>query len=150
MNGLIGHHKECVFGTVIYRCDRRKVRKHGISFEEAWENDEYRDAVVEETLRDLGYLIEPKYILVYNENMKNVVFFENEKYYSVEPIKSEFIQSVYSQNLGVKEISPMTSANKNAKIRLFLPPISALILQIIHARVDSDIRTSDFGRFGGF
>ena len=59
------------------------------------------------------YLTEPKYILVYNENMKNVVFFENGKYYSVEPIKSEFIQSVYSQNLGVKEISPMTSTNKN-------------------------------------
>lgn|GEM_PF-5615076 len=61
----------------------------------------------------IAYLTTQKYILIYNENMKNIIFFENEKYYSVEPIKSEFLQSVYSQNLGVKEILPMTSANKN-------------------------------------
>ena len=34
----------------------------GISFEEAWGSEEYKDAVIEEALRDLGYLIEPKYL----------------------------------------------------------------------------------------
>lgn len=33
-----------------------------ITFEEAWNSDEYKDAVIEETLRDLGYLIEPDYL----------------------------------------------------------------------------------------
>lgn len=38
------------------------LKDDDISFKEAWENDEYRDAVIEEALRDLGYLIEPKYL----------------------------------------------------------------------------------------
>lgn len=38
------------------------LKDDDISFKEAWEDDEYRDAVIEEALRDLGYLIEPKYL----------------------------------------------------------------------------------------
>lgn len=38
------------------------LKDDGITFEEAWEDDEYREAVIEETIRDLGYLIEPKYL----------------------------------------------------------------------------------------
>lgn len=38
------------------------LKDDGISFEDAWNDDEYRDAVIEETLRDLGYIIEPKYL----------------------------------------------------------------------------------------
>lgn len=38
------------------------LKDDGITFEEAWADDEYKDAVIEETLRDLGYVIEPKYL----------------------------------------------------------------------------------------
>lgn len=38
------------------------LKDDGISFEEAWADDEYREAVIEEALRDLGYLIEPRYL----------------------------------------------------------------------------------------
>lgn len=38
------------------------LKDDGITFKEAWEDEEYKDAVVEETLRDLGYIIEPKYL----------------------------------------------------------------------------------------
>ena len=38
------------------------LKDDGISFEDAWNDGEYRDAVIEETLRDLGYIIEPKYL----------------------------------------------------------------------------------------
>ena len=38
------------------------LKDDGISFKEAWEDDEYKEAVIEEALRDLGYLIEPQYL----------------------------------------------------------------------------------------
>lgn len=38
------------------------LKDDGISFKEAWEDEEYKEAVIEEALRDLGYLIEPQYL----------------------------------------------------------------------------------------
>ena len=38
------------------------LKDDGITFEEAWEDEEYKEAVIEEALRDLGYLIEPQYL----------------------------------------------------------------------------------------
>ena len=38
------------------------LKDDGITFEEAWEDEEYKEAVIEEVLRDLGYLIEPQYL----------------------------------------------------------------------------------------
>ena len=38
------------------------LKDDGLTFEEAWGNEEYKEAVVEEALRDLGYLIEPQYL----------------------------------------------------------------------------------------
>ena len=61
----------------------------------------------------IAYLTQPKFVLVYNQNFSNIVFFENGQYYSVKPIKSEFLQSVWSQNLGVKTILPMDKNNKS-------------------------------------
>ena len=37
------------------------LKDDGVTFEEAWADEEYKDAVIEETLRDLGDIIEPKY-----------------------------------------------------------------------------------------
>lgn len=38
------------------------LKDDGISFKEAWDNVEYKEAVIEEALRDLGYIIEPRYL----------------------------------------------------------------------------------------
>ena len=38
------------------------LKDDGITFEEAWEDEEYKEAIIEEALRDLGYLIEPQYL----------------------------------------------------------------------------------------
>lgn len=38
------------------------LKDDGITFEEAWADEEYKEAVIEEALRDLGYLIEPQYL----------------------------------------------------------------------------------------
>lgn len=38
------------------------LKDDGVTFKEAWDSEEYRDAVIEEALRDLGYVIEPKYL----------------------------------------------------------------------------------------
>ena len=62
----------------------------------------------------ISYILNPKFVLIYNQNLKNVVFFENDKYYSVKPIKSDYIQSVWSQNLGVKEILLMNDDENKA------------------------------------
>jgi len=45
------------------------LKDDGISFEEAWEDEEYKEAVIEEALRDLGYLIEPQYLFCNMERM---------------------------------------------------------------------------------
>ena len=38
------------------------LKDDGISYEKAWADQEYREAVVEESLRDLGFVIEPQYL----------------------------------------------------------------------------------------
>jgi len=38
------------------------LKDDGVTFKESWASEEYKDAVIEEALRDLGYVIEPKYL----------------------------------------------------------------------------------------
>lgn len=38
------------------------LKDDNISYQEAWKDSEYREAVVEESLRDLGYVVEPQYL----------------------------------------------------------------------------------------
>lgn len=58
------------------------LKDDGISFANAWNDPEYKDAVIEETLRDLGYIIEPKFLfgemvkLVENNNF-DVEYLQN-------------------------------------------------------------------------
>ena len=56
--------------------------------------------------------MQPKIVLVYNQNLRNIVFLENNEYYSVNPITNKYLYDVWCQNLGVKKILPMTSNNK--------------------------------------
>ena len=58
----------------------------------------------------ISYINSPKPVLVYNQNLKNVVFLEGGKYYTVEPIKSDYLHKIWAQNLGVKEILPMSDS----------------------------------------
>ena len=38
------------------------LKDDGISYDEAWEDPEYREAVADEAIRDLGFVIEPRYL----------------------------------------------------------------------------------------
>ena len=59
------------------------------------------------------YIFQSKVILVYNQNFKNIVFLENDKYYSIVPMNNEYIKNVWAQNLGVKDIYLMDKNNNS-------------------------------------
>ncbi|WP_099188519.1 type I restriction-modification system subunit M [Tepidibacter mesophilus] len=60
--------KNYILGLIFYRYLSEKVEKRAarllaedeISYEEAWENEEYREALQEELLGEIGYFVEPK------------------------------------------------------------------------------------------
>ena len=62
--------KNYILGMIFYYYLSDRTEKYmvkllkddNITYEEAWRNDEYREAVVEESLRDLGYVVEPQYL----------------------------------------------------------------------------------------
>lgn len=69
------------------------LKDDGITFEEAWSDEEFQDAVIEETLRDLGYIIEPQYL--FSEMVKLV---EN-KNFDVEYLQAA-INSIMESTMG--------------------------------------------------
>lgn len=71
------------------------LKDDGMTFKEAWADEEYKDAVIEETLRDLGYIIEPKYL--FTEMVKLV---EN-KNFDVEYLQSA-INSIMESTMGTE------------------------------------------------
>lgn len=60
--------KNYILGVIFYRYLSERMEKYvgnllkddGITFEEAWKNDEYKDALIDESLKDLGFVIEPE------------------------------------------------------------------------------------------
>lgn len=62
--------KNYILGMIFYYYLSDRTEKYminllkddNISYEEAWQDEEYREAVVEESLRDLGYVVEPQYL----------------------------------------------------------------------------------------
>ena len=62
--------KNYILGMIFYYYLSDRTEKYmanllkddGIGYEEAWEDEEYKTAVIEEALRDLGYVIEPQYL----------------------------------------------------------------------------------------
>lgn len=62
--------KNYILGMIFYYYLSDRTEKYmenllkddNITYENAWKDDEYREAVVEESLRDLGYVIEPQYL----------------------------------------------------------------------------------------
>ena len=62
--------KNYILGMIFYYYLSDRTEKYmvnllkddGVSYEEAWKNEEYREAVIEESLRDLGFVIEPQFL----------------------------------------------------------------------------------------
>lgn len=72
--------KDYVLGFLFYRYLSERIeseaadllKEDGISYEEAWEDDEIREALKEELISITGFLIEPKYLFSKMYNMINV------------------------------------------------------------------------------
>lgn len=62
--------KNYILGMIFYyylsdRTERymeKLLKDDNITYENAWEDEEYKEAVIEESLRDLGFVIEPQYL----------------------------------------------------------------------------------------
>lgn len=62
--------KNYILGMIFYYYLSDRTEKYmenllkddNITYENAWKNEEYKEAVIEESLRDLGYVIEPQYL----------------------------------------------------------------------------------------
>lgn len=62
--------KNYILGLIFYRYlsenvesrSRKLLEEDKMSYEQAWKDDEYREALQEELINDLGYFIEPKYL----------------------------------------------------------------------------------------
>ena len=62
--------KNYILGMIFYYYLSDRTEKYmanllkddGISYEDAWADEEYKGAVVEEALRDLGFIIEPQFL----------------------------------------------------------------------------------------
>lgn len=62
--------KNYILGMIFYyylsekteRYMKKLLENDGITYEEAWKNEKYREAVGEESIRDLGFVIEPQYL----------------------------------------------------------------------------------------
>lgn len=62
--------KNYILGLLFYKelSDRTEkfvaklLEEDGIGFEEAWDDEEYKDAIIDEMLIKLGYVLEPKYL----------------------------------------------------------------------------------------
>ncbi|MCM1307239.1 MAG: type I restriction-modification system subunit M [Butyrivibrio sp.] len=70
--------KNYILGMIFYYYLSDRTEKYmlnllkddNISYEDAWKEETYREAVVEESLRDLGYVVEPQYLF---RNLVNMV-----------------------------------------------------------------------------
>ena len=62
--------KNYILGMIFYYYLSDRTEKYmvnllkddGVSYEDAWKDEEYREAVIEESLRDLGFVIEPQFL----------------------------------------------------------------------------------------
>lgn len=62
--------KNYILGMIFYYYLSDRTEKYmenllkddGVSYEDAWKDEEYKEAVVEEALRDLGFIIEPQHL----------------------------------------------------------------------------------------
>lgn len=62
----------------------------------------------------ISYINNPQFVLLYDKNLKNIVFFEDGQFYSAQKIKNEYLYNIWSQNLG-SNINIMNEKNKSLK-----------------------------------
>lgn len=73
-------YKDYVLGLLFYRYLSERVenvvagllKEDNVSYEEAWENETYREALIEDLLSMCGYVIEPKYLFSTMYDMINI------------------------------------------------------------------------------
>ncbi len=93
--------KSYILGMIFYyylsgrteRYMQNLLKDDHISYEEAFASAEYKDVVIEEGLRDLGYIIEPKYLF-----SKMLVLVENQNF-DVEHLQAA-INSLMESTMG--------------------------------------------------
>ena len=112
--------KNYILGMIFYYYLSDKTEKYmvnllkddNISYEAAWNDEEYKAAIVEEALRDLGYIIEPEYLF-----RKMVKMVENRSF------DIEFLQSA------INALMESTIGNDLRKTLTDCFPICSLILR---------------------
>ena len=95
--------KNYILGMIFYYYLSQRTEKYmekllrddGITYEQAWEDPEYKAAVIEEGLRDLGYIIEPKYLF------KKMVQMVESKSFDVEFLQAA-INSLMDSTMGTE------------------------------------------------
>lgn len=112
--------KNYILGMIFYYYLSDRTEKYmanllkddGISYEDAWADEEYKEAVVEETLRDLGFIIEPQFLF-----RKMVKMVENRSF------DIEFLQkAINALNIVINII--LYSIRSVIRILTFSPQIS--------------------------
>lgn len=96
--------KNYILGMIFYYYLSDRTEKYmvnllkddNISYEDAWKDEEYKEAVIEESLRDLGFVIEPQYLF---RNMVRMV--ENHSF------DIEFLQ------MGINSLMESTIGNES-------------------------------------
>lgn len=96
--------KNYILGMIFYYYLSDRTEKYmvnllkddSISYEDAWKDEEYKEAVIEESLRDLGFVIEPQYLF---RNMVRMV--ENHSF------DIEFLQ------MGINSLMESTIGNES-------------------------------------
>lgn len=69
------------------------LKDDNITYENAWEDEEYKEAIVEEPLRDLGFVIEPQYLF------RNMVKMVENRSFDIEFLQSA-INSLMESTIG--------------------------------------------------
>lgn len=75
--------KNYILGVIFYRYLSERTEKFmekllkddGLTYEDAWKEEEYQEALIEEALDSLGFVVEPQYLFSrFNEEIKNGTF----------------------------------------------------------------------------
>lgn len=93
--------KNYILGMIFYYYLSDRTEKYmanllkddGIDYQTAWEDEEYKEAVIEESLRDLGFVIEPQYLF------KNFVQMVENKSFDIEFLQKA-INSLMESTIG--------------------------------------------------
>ena len=93
--------KNYILGMIFYYYLSDRTEKYminllkddGISYEEAWKDEEYKEAVVEESLRDLGFIIEPQFLF------RNLVKMVENRAFDIEVLQKA-INSLMESTIG--------------------------------------------------